>query len=207
MKHRKAARNRPLTQTESTLPRFGTRGTGSDSTVGSVRRPMVIPFFFTVTQANQTGLIGRQDTSQTINVGLGGVFFKTDLALQVGNKVELDLRLSPLRHVYASGRVVRSDVTSRPTYVNGTIVVRSVYFIGVEFQQLEGTQRLKDYLAGEEGDSHPSSENSLLRVAKGLRAGLQKLVRHPEGSFIRTAKGLKAGLRKLSKRIQPPGNK
>jgi len=136
---------------------------------------MAIPFHFTVTQANETGLYGRQGTSKTINVGLGGVFFKTDLALQVGNEVELDLRLSPSQHVYASGWVVRSDMVSRPTYVNGVIVVRSAYSIGVEFQQLEGTERLTEYLVSEEGDSHPLSENSLVRVVKGLRAGLQKL--------------------------------
>ena len=173
------------------------------------RLHMAIPFFFSVTQANQTRLIGRQDTSETINVGLGGVFFKTDLELQVGNKLELDLRLSPSQHVYASGWVVRSDSVDRPTYVNGTMVVRSVYSIGVEFQQLEGTQRLRlrEYLAGEEDDSHPSPENSLVRVVKGLKAGLQRLVQNPERSFIRTAKGLKAGLQKLSERIHQPGDR
>ncbi len=173
------------------------------------RRHMAIPFSFTVTQANQTrrNNIGRKGTSETINVGLGGVFFKTDLLLQVGNKLELDLRLSPSQHVYASGWVVRSDLISRPTYVNGVIVVRSAYSISVEFQQLDGAERLREYLASEEGDSHPLSENSFIRTATRLKAGLQKLSRNPEGSFIRAAKGLKAGLQKLSKRIHRQGDR
>ncbi len=147
------------------------------------RLHMAIPFSFTVTQANQTRLIERQATSETINVGVGGVLFNTALALQVGNKLELDLRLSPSQHVYASGWVVRSDLASRPTYVNGVIVVRSAYSISVEFQQLDGAERLREYLASEEGDSHPLSENSFIRAAKGLKAGLQKLSKriHQQG--------------------------
>ena len=136
MKNKTSARKKSLTKTESILPKFSTTGACSETTVDSGRRHMAIPFFFTVTQADQTRLIGLQGNSETINVGLGGVFFKVNHALQVGNKLELNLRLSPSQHVSASGWVVRSDVVSRSTYVNGTMVVRSVYSIGVKFQQL-----------------------------------------------------------------------
>jgi len=178
------ARNKLLTKTKAILSKFSTFH-GRQMEVSTLEKEMerrqytglhmAIPFHFTVTQANQTGLYGQQGTSKTINVGLGGVFFKTDLALQVGNKLELDLRLSPSQHVCASGWIIRSDMVSRPTYVNGTIVVRSSYSIGVEFQQLDGAERLREYLVSEEGDSHQSSENSLGQVVKRLRAGLQKL--------------------------------
>ena len=94
-----------------------------------------IPFSFTVVEAADTTLNGQEIASETQNISVGGLLFETFLPLKVGDKLALNLQLTPSRATNAVGWVVRSQPVQRKAYV-GTVIVKSVNSIALEFLQL-----------------------------------------------------------------------
>ncbi|MDA2930696.1 PilZ domain-containing protein [Acidobacteria bacterium AH-259-O06] len=80
----------------------------------SYRVRVPVPFSFTVIDAGETELIGKQvPDSKTRNLSVGGLAFETTLPLKVGDKLEMNLQLSLSQRVNAVGWVVRSEPVSR----------------------------------------------------------------------------------------------
>ncbi len=126
---------------------------------------VTIPFSFTISEAVRADLIGQQGSSKTISVSLGGLLFETKLPLRVGSKLQLDLHLSASQNMHANGLVVRSEGVARPKYVAGSMIVRPVNSIGLQFQQFENDGR--SVLMGHLEPEKSTPERSVAEVAKG----------------------------------------
>jgi len=141
---------------------------------------VTIPFFFTISESNRADLIGRESTSETINVSIGGLLFETALPLTVGSKLKLDFHLSKSQNIHASGLVVRSERVDRSQSVAGTIIVRPVNSIGLQFKQFENDGR--SVLMGHLEPEKSRPDRSVAEGAKGsnkisvsqLKEALQK---------------------------------
>ncbi|MDA2934744.1 PilZ domain-containing protein [Acidobacteria bacterium AH-259-D05] len=73
-----------------------------------------IPFTFTVFEAAETEIVGAKvNKSKTENIGLSGLLFETNLPLNVGDQLALNLSLTPSTRVNAFGWVVRSERAER----------------------------------------------------------------------------------------------
>ncbi len=93
-----------------------------------------IPFSFTVIAAAQTELVGETVSDcQTQNISLGGLKFETSLPLAPGDRLEIDLHLTPSQFVNAVGLVVRSEAVERDG--------KSLHAVGMEFLQLEAKEQ------------------------------------------------------------------
>jgi c-di-GMP-binding flagellar brake protein YcgR len=93
-----------------------------------------IPFSFTVIAAAQTELVGETVSDcQTQNISLGGLKFETSLPLAPGDRLEIDLHLTPSQFVNAVGWVVRSEAVERDG--------KSLHAVGMEFLQLEAKEQ------------------------------------------------------------------
>lgn len=69
-----------------------------------------VPFSFTVIEAAEPQLTGQKvQDSATHDISVGGLAFETPLPLQVGDKLEIHLDLSPSQRVNVVGWVVRSE--------------------------------------------------------------------------------------------------
>ncbi len=91
----------------------------------------------TVIDADDSELIGTKVVDcKTKNVSVAGLAFDTKLPLQVGDKLELNLELPSSEKLNAVGWVVRSDPAKQKEY-RGTMIVRDIYSIAVEFLQPE----------------------------------------------------------------------
>ncbi len=91
----------------------------------------------TVIDAGDSELIGTKVVDcKTKNVSVAGLAFDTKLPLQVGDKLELNLELPSSEKLNAVGWVVRSDPAKQKEY-RGTMIVRDIYSIAVEFLQPE----------------------------------------------------------------------
>jgi len=68
-----------------------------------------IPLSFTIVEAIETQIIGEEILGAEIkDLTLGGLAFETDLPLEAGDKLDMNLRLSPSQTVNAVGSVLRS---------------------------------------------------------------------------------------------------
>ena len=93
-----------------------------------------IPFSFTVIAAANTELVGETVSDcQTQNISLGGLKFETSLPLAPGDRLEIDLHLTPSQFVNAVGWVVRSEAVERDG--------KSLHAVGMEFLQLEAKEQ------------------------------------------------------------------
>ena len=80
----------------------------------AVRVRVPIPFSFTVISAAKAELVGETvPDCQTQNISLGGLKFETNLPLALGDRLEIDLHLTPSQSVNAVGWVVRSEAIER----------------------------------------------------------------------------------------------
>ncbi len=96
----------------------------------SPRVSVQIPFWFTVIDAADSELIGKKVVdSQTENISVGGLLFKSALLLQAGDKLEINLYLPPSRPLNAVGWVVRSN----PFALDG----KPLNLVALEFLQME----------------------------------------------------------------------
>ena len=109
-----------------------------------IRFRVPINFSFTVVEAEEASLVGKRYSSETQDISLSGLAFDTFHALRVGDRLELNLHLTPAQVTNAVGWVVRSERVRRTEYV-GSIVVKSVNSVAVEFFHLEGHEQ-KDLL-------------------------------------------------------------
>ena len=93
-----------------------------------------IPFSFTVISAAKTELVGETVSDcQTHNISLGGLKFETDLPLALGDRLEINLHLTPSQLVNAVGWVVRSEEVERDG--------KSLHSVAMEFLQLEAKEQ------------------------------------------------------------------
>jgi len=100
----------------------------------AARVRVAIPFSFTVISANETELAGEMVADcQTQNISLGGLKFETSLPLALGDRLEIDLHLTPSQFVNAVGWVVRSEAVERDG--------KSLHSVAMEFLQLEGEEQ------------------------------------------------------------------
>ena len=96
----------------------------------AARVRVTIPFSFTVISAAKTELVGETvSDSQTQNIGVGGLKFETDLPLALGDRLEMNLHLTPSQFVNAVGWVVRSEEVE----LDG----KSLHAVAMEFLQVE----------------------------------------------------------------------
>ena len=96
----------------------------------AARVRVTIPFSFTVISAAKTELVGETvSDSQTQNIGVGGLKFETDLPLALGDRLEMNLHLTPSQFVNAVGWVVRSEEAE----LDG----KSLHAVAMEFLQVE----------------------------------------------------------------------
>lgn len=107
----------------------------------SYRVRVQVPLSGTVIDAGDTALIGAKLLDcKTNNISVAGLAFDTKLPLQVGDKLELNLELPSSEKLNAVGWVVRSDSVKRKEY-KGTIIVRDINSIAVEFLQPEAKEQ------------------------------------------------------------------
>jgi c-di-GMP-binding flagellar brake protein YcgR len=100
----------------------------------TARVRVAIPFSLTVISASETELMGETLTDcQTQNISLGGLKFETGLPLELGDRIEIDLRLAPSQIVNAVGWVVRSETVEREG--------KSLHSVAMEFLQLDGEEQ------------------------------------------------------------------
>ena len=100
-----------------------------------------INFSFTVIEAADLTLVGKHFSSETQDISLCGLAFDTFHPLKTGDRLEMNLHLTPSRTTNAVGWVVRSERVQRTEYV-GSIVVKSVNVVAVEFFHLEGREQV-----------------------------------------------------------------
>ena len=79
----------------------------------SYRARVRTPFSFIVIDADQSDLIGERVRSETENISAGGLLFRSDSTLVVGDRLALTLHLSSSQQVEAAAWVVRSEPVGR----------------------------------------------------------------------------------------------
>jgi c-di-GMP-binding flagellar brake protein YcgR len=99
-----------------------------------------INFSFSVVEAKDSSLVGKRFSSETQDISLCGLAFDTFHQLRIGNRLEINLHLTPSQVTNVVGWVVRSERVRRTEYV-GRIVVKSVNEIAVEFFHLQGPEQ------------------------------------------------------------------
>ncbi|MDA2933623.1 PilZ domain-containing protein [Acidobacteria bacterium AH-259-D05] len=93
-----------------------------------------IPFSFTVIDATEAALAGETVTNwETENISVGGLLFKSELPLKVGDRLALTIHLDSPRPVNAAGWVVRSQ----PVEQEG----QSSHFVALRFLPLEKEEK------------------------------------------------------------------
>jgi hypothetical protein len=105
-----------------------------------VRFRIPINFSFTVIEATDTSLVGKHFSSETQDISLCGLAFDTFNPLKTGDRLEMSLHLSPSQTTNVVAWVVRSVRVQRKEYV-GTIIVKSVNAVAVEFFAMEGREQ------------------------------------------------------------------
>ena len=106
-----------------------------------LRVPLSLSFSFTVVARAKSQTRGQRfDDCQTQEISLGGLGFRTPVSLGVGDRLDIDLQLSPLQQANALGWVVRCE----PIVCEG----KRMNFVGVQFLQTEEEQiKLLDFLS------------------------------------------------------------
>ena len=123
------------------------------------RVTLPIPLNFTVINAFKPELVGETVTGcQTQNISVSGLQFETQRCLEVGDRLDVNLLLSPSSQVSVVGWVVRSS----PVRSNG----RPVYSTAFKFLQLtNGDQsELMQFLADCECSESASQDVGLAEV-------------------------------------------
>jgi c-di-GMP-binding flagellar brake protein YcgR len=100
----------------------------------AARVRVAIPFSLTVISASETDLVGETvPDCETQNISLGGLKFETSLPLALGDRLEIDLHLTPSQAVNAVGWVVRSETVERDG--------KSLHSVAMEFLQLDAGEQ------------------------------------------------------------------
>lgn len=93
-----------------------------------------IPLSFTVIDAAEAYLVGEKVTnSETDNISVGGLLFKSNLLLKVGDRLALNVHFSPSQQVNAAGWVVRSQ----PAEKEG----QPLHSVALKFLQLDSEEQ------------------------------------------------------------------
>ncbi len=106
-----------------------------------LRIPLSLSFSFTVVGPAESQTRGeRFSYCHTQEISLGGLGFQTPVSLSVGDRLDIDLQLSPLQQTNALGWVVRCE----PQVWEG----KTINGVGVQFLQTEEEQsKLLDFLS------------------------------------------------------------
>ena len=106
-----------------------------------LRISLTLSFSFTVVGPAESQIRGERFAGcETQEISLGGLGFRTPVSLSVGDRLDIDLDLSPLQQANALGWVVRCE----PIVYQG----KRMNFVGVQFLQTEEEQvKLMDFLA------------------------------------------------------------
>lgn len=99
----------------------------------SLRLSSEIPLSFIVSQAKQKELVSEKALDSKIqNISVGGIAFETDLALEVGDELKVNVSLPRLAQVSAEGWVVRSEKVKHDGRCLNSIALE---FLGLEPEQ------------------------------------------------------------------------
>ncbi len=105
----------------------------------SLRLSSEIPLSFIVSQAKQKELVSEKVLDSMIqNISLGGIAFETDLALEVGDELEVNVSLPRLGQVSAEGWVVRSEKVKHDETCLNSIALE---FLGLEPEKQKQIQQ------------------------------------------------------------------
>jgi c-di-GMP-binding flagellar brake protein YcgR len=109
----------------------------------SHRVQSAVPFSFTVIEATEPQLTGQKvQDSTTHDISVGGLAFETPLPLQLEDKLEIHLHLSPSQRLNVVGWVVRSELVQGEGKD-----LRSVAVMFLQLKAEEQSELLK-FLAG-----------------------------------------------------------
>lgn len=105
----------------------------------SFRLSSEIPLSFIVSQAKQKELVSEKALDSMIqNISMGGIAFETDLALDVGDELKVNVSLPRLAQVSVAGWVVRAEkVKHDGRYLNSI----ALEFLGLEPEQQRQIQQ------------------------------------------------------------------
>jgi len=105
----------------------------------SLRLSSEIPLSFIVSQAKQKELVSEKALDSMIrNISVGGIAFETDLALEVGDELKVNVSLPRLVQVSAEGWVVRSEKVKLDGRCLNSIALE---FLGLEPEQQRQIQQ------------------------------------------------------------------
>lgn len=105
----------------------------------SLRLSSEIPLSFIVSQAKQKELVSEKAFDSMIrNISVGGIAFETDLALEVGDELKVNVSLPRLVQVSAEGWVVRSEKVKLDGRCLNSIALE---FLGLEPEQQRQIQQ------------------------------------------------------------------
>ncbi len=105
----------------------------------SLRLSSEIPLSFIVSQAKQKELVSEKALDSKIqNISVGGIAFETDLALEVGDELKVNVSLPRLAQVSAEGWVVRSEKVKHDGRCLNSIALE---FLGLEPEQQRQIQQ------------------------------------------------------------------
>lgn len=105
----------------------------------SLRLRSDIPLSFIVSQATQKELVSEKALDSMIqNISMGGIAFETDLALDVGDELKVNVSLPRLAQVSAEGWVVRSEKVKHDGRCLNSIALE---FLGLEPEQQRQIQQ------------------------------------------------------------------
>ena len=105
----------------------------------SLRLSSEIPLSFIVSQAKQKDLVSEKALDSKIqNISVGGIAFETDLALEVGDELKVNVSLPRLAQVSADGWVVRSE---KVKHDGGCLNSIALEFLGLEPEKQKQIQQ------------------------------------------------------------------
>ncbi len=104
----------------------------------SLRLRSELPLSFIVRQAKQKELVSEKVLDSMIqNISVGGIAFETDLALEVGDELKVNVSLPQLAQMSAEGWVVRSEKVKHGRCLNSI----ALEFLGLEPEQQRQIQQ------------------------------------------------------------------
>jgi c-di-GMP-binding flagellar brake protein YcgR len=105
----------------------------------SLRLSSEIPLSFIVSQAKQKELVSEKALDLKIqNISVGGIAFETDLALEVGDELKVNVSLPRLAQVSAEGWVVRSE---KVQHDGGCLNSIALEFLGLDPEKQKQIQQ------------------------------------------------------------------
>ena len=166
------------------------------------RLPSRIPLSFRVANAALSGLVSPQAVdSHTQNISEGGLAFATDLPLEVGDELQVNLHLRPSQSVTVDAWVVRSKQIKSGE--------RPLHSVALEFLELqpEVRKQIVPFLAEVDAlQARPSSRDKQEELVQKRRS-LQKELRLLETmardtpALAEREKAIKAKIDELNKKL------